>query len=554
MAKIQVRRDTSANWTSANPTLSSGEIGFETNTGKFKVGNGSSAWSALSYFVSGSGGGSSGPIALDDLTDVTLGSAVSTPALRGDQTLIFDASTGWHNALRAYRRTANQNISPMVASSSVNLDDASTWSVICGGDHSSIIQSNGSVVCGGYANSVLGADYAGVFCGNTNTAAANYAVVLSGANNTASGTGSLVGGGTNNTATGQNSVAIGGEDNVVSAPLACAFGGKQAASLLYAEHTHSAGGFLAAGDAQTRRFVLRGDLSLATGRAPEGYPLGLIELALDGQQRRLFIPENVSWNYSIKVIGRDLNNYLTAAYNIDGVLERTDMDAAILNETKTTLHNDYSPGLGVTCSIGTKPVLRLAIAQLQLVRVVNGRAIPIVTDGDYEFIERKTFVDPGLVVELYSNGHLWLVMCKSESFPAVVYAGFYFNRPQLNRAVFEDLKQYNVFDTSDATVKFYIYYGTITENLYKVFVDLATPYPNGEMASFNVFWSPDTVTNSQPFPSYSLMNSQSQELILPYLKIECEHNSNNMRWVASVEALQVVNPSVLIGYDYAYSS
>ncbi len=52
--KIQVRRDTSANWTSLNPTLSSGEIGYETNTGKFKIGNGSTLWSALAYFLDSS--------------------------------------------------------------------------------------------------------------------------------------------------------------------------------------------------------------------------------------------------------------------------------------------------------------------------------------------------------------------------------------------------------------------------------------------------------------------------------------------------------------------
>jgi hypothetical protein len=52
--KIQVRRDTSANWTSTNPTLFSGEIGFETDTGKFKIGNGSSLWSALDYFLDSS--------------------------------------------------------------------------------------------------------------------------------------------------------------------------------------------------------------------------------------------------------------------------------------------------------------------------------------------------------------------------------------------------------------------------------------------------------------------------------------------------------------------
>jgi hypothetical protein len=47
--KIQSRRDTAANWTSTNPTLASGEIGFETDTLKFKIGNGSTAWTSLSY-------------------------------------------------------------------------------------------------------------------------------------------------------------------------------------------------------------------------------------------------------------------------------------------------------------------------------------------------------------------------------------------------------------------------------------------------------------------------------------------------------------------------
>ena len=52
--KIQLRRDTSANWTSINPTLFSGEVGFETNTGKFKIGNGSTVWSSLDYFIDSS--------------------------------------------------------------------------------------------------------------------------------------------------------------------------------------------------------------------------------------------------------------------------------------------------------------------------------------------------------------------------------------------------------------------------------------------------------------------------------------------------------------------
>ena len=47
--KILHRRDTAANWTTANPTLSAGEIGFETDTLKFKIGNGSTAWTSLTY-------------------------------------------------------------------------------------------------------------------------------------------------------------------------------------------------------------------------------------------------------------------------------------------------------------------------------------------------------------------------------------------------------------------------------------------------------------------------------------------------------------------------
>ena len=52
---IKIRRDTAANWTSTNPTLASGELGFETNTNKLKVGNGTSAWNSLAY-ASGAGG------------------------------------------------------------------------------------------------------------------------------------------------------------------------------------------------------------------------------------------------------------------------------------------------------------------------------------------------------------------------------------------------------------------------------------------------------------------------------------------------------------------
>ena len=52
--RMQQRRGTAAQWTAANPTLAAGEIGFETDTNKFKMGNGSSAWTSLAYFVDAS--------------------------------------------------------------------------------------------------------------------------------------------------------------------------------------------------------------------------------------------------------------------------------------------------------------------------------------------------------------------------------------------------------------------------------------------------------------------------------------------------------------------
>lgn len=47
--KIQSRRGLAADWTAANPVLSAGEWGKETDTGLFKTGDGTTAWNALPY-------------------------------------------------------------------------------------------------------------------------------------------------------------------------------------------------------------------------------------------------------------------------------------------------------------------------------------------------------------------------------------------------------------------------------------------------------------------------------------------------------------------------
>lgn len=46
---IQLRRGLAADWIDANPVLMNGELGAETDTGKFKLGNGVTVWASLPY-------------------------------------------------------------------------------------------------------------------------------------------------------------------------------------------------------------------------------------------------------------------------------------------------------------------------------------------------------------------------------------------------------------------------------------------------------------------------------------------------------------------------
>lgn len=47
--RIQIRRDTSVNWTTVNPILADGEPGLEIDTNQVKYGDGNSTWITLSY-------------------------------------------------------------------------------------------------------------------------------------------------------------------------------------------------------------------------------------------------------------------------------------------------------------------------------------------------------------------------------------------------------------------------------------------------------------------------------------------------------------------------
>lgn len=106
MALIQIRRGTAAAWASENPTLESGEFGLETDTGKTKIGDGSTVWNSLTYNyvtyaqidVSGASNGQTlvhngtkfvpgaATTTLDTLTDVTAPSPSSGDFLKWNGT------------------------------------------------------------------------------------------------------------------------------------------------------------------------------------------------------------------------------------------------------------------------------------------------------------------------------------------------------------------------------------------------------------------------------------------------------------------------------------
>ena len=50
--RMQQRRGTAAQWSGANPILAAGEIGFESDTSKFKIGDGVNHWADLIYYAS----------------------------------------------------------------------------------------------------------------------------------------------------------------------------------------------------------------------------------------------------------------------------------------------------------------------------------------------------------------------------------------------------------------------------------------------------------------------------------------------------------------------
>lgn len=113
-ARIQLKRATAAAWASANTVLFSGEIGLETDTNKFKIGNGSTAFNSLSYF-NGNLSGSS----LNDLADVTITSAADGDFIRWNGTAFVN------DAVNLSTDTIGSFVESLIAGTGITLSNNS---------------------------------------------------------------------------------------------------------------------------------------------------------------------------------------------------------------------------------------------------------------------------------------------------------------------------------------------------------------------------------------------------------------------------------------------
>jgi len=123
--RIQLRRDTAANWTSSNPVLRAGELGIETDTLKFKIGNGSSTWTQITSYANVTSTGLS-----NSLNDYILAATKGTPGgpaaldSNGDLLIPENSVILWNDA--EYDYTTTVTATQPTANRTITLPDATT--------------------------------------------------------------------------------------------------------------------------------------------------------------------------------------------------------------------------------------------------------------------------------------------------------------------------------------------------------------------------------------------------------------------------------------------
>lgn len=113
--RIQMRRDSAANWTSNDPLLAEGEMGLELDTGRWKIGNGTSPWSVLVYSNQIYSGASV-------ITDNSASNALRITQIGSGNALIVEDSTNVDNTPFIIDSNGNVGIGTISLPNKLNVD------------------------------------------------------------------------------------------------------------------------------------------------------------------------------------------------------------------------------------------------------------------------------------------------------------------------------------------------------------------------------------------------------------------------------------------------
>lgn len=133
VTQIQVRRGTASQWTSANPTLASGEWGFESDTGKVKIGNGTTAWTSLSYQ------GNAGTV-----TSITAGTGLSGGTITSSGTVAIDTATTVD--VSTAQTLTNKTLTAPVINLALNAQTGTSYTPVLGDNGKLVTLNNASAI------------------------------------------------------------------------------------------------------------------------------------------------------------------------------------------------------------------------------------------------------------------------------------------------------------------------------------------------------------------------------------------------------------------------
>jgi hypothetical protein len=143
VTQIQVRRGTASQWTSANPTLASGEWGYETDTGKVKIGDGTTAWNSEPYI----GGGDVTLTGVQTLTNKTLTAPIITIATNAQAASYTLVLTDQSDLVEISNASANTLTVPL--NSSVAFPVGTTITILQTGAGQTTLTPDGGVTING---------------------------------------------------------------------------------------------------------------------------------------------------------------------------------------------------------------------------------------------------------------------------------------------------------------------------------------------------------------------------------------------------------------------